>query len=61
MRTGLRKGELKVRLYVMLTSRDPELLKTWYDKGPEVGTGNDYLTIRNNNNLFHGFNAFHGI
>ena len=30
----------------MLTSRDPELLKTWYDKGPEVGTGNDYLTIR---------------
>jgi len=46
MRTGLRKGELKVRLYVMLTSRDPELLKTWYDKGPEVGTGNDYLTIR---------------
>ena len=46
MRTGLNNGELKVRLYVMLTSRDPELLKTWYNKGPEVGTGNDYLTIR---------------
>ncbi len=24
----------------------PELLKTWYKKGPEIGTGNDYLTIR---------------
>jgi len=46
MRTGLNNGVLKVRLYVMLTSRDPELLKTWYNKGPEVGTGNDYLTIR---------------
>ena len=46
IREGLSKGELKVRLYVMLTSRDPELLKAWYKKGPEIGTGNDYLTIR---------------
>ena len=30
----------------MLTSRDPELLKAWYKKGPEIGAGNDYLTIR---------------
>ena len=40
------EGALKVRLYVMLTSRDPDLLKEWYKKGPEVGTGDDYLTIR---------------
>jgi len=46
IREGLSKGELKVRLYVMLTSRDPELLKAWYKKGPEIGTSNDYLTIR---------------
>ena len=46
IREGLSNGELKVRLYVMLTSRDPELLKAWYKKGPEIGTGNDYLTIR---------------
>ena len=30
----------------MLTSREPDLLKEWYKKGPEIGTGNDYLTIR---------------
>ena len=46
MRQGLADKELKVRLYVMLTSRSPELLKDWYKKGPEIGTGNDYLTIR---------------
>ena len=46
IREGLSNGDLKVRLYVMLTSRDPELLKAWYKKGPEIGTGNDYLTIR---------------
>ena len=46
IREGLSNGKLKVRLYVMLTSRDPELLKAWYKKGPEIGTGNDYLTIR---------------
>ncbi len=46
IREGLSKGELKVRLYVMLTSRDPELLEAWYNKGPEIGTGDNYLTIR---------------
>jgi predicted amidohydrolase YtcJ len=45
-RDGLSADALRVRLYVMLSSRDPELLKTWYKKGPEIGTGNDYLTIR---------------
>ena len=45
-RHGLNIGTLKVRLYVMLTSRDPDLLEQWYEQGPEIGTGGDYLTIR---------------
>ena len=45
-REGLNSNILKVRLYIMLTSQEPDLLKEWYKKGPEIGTGNDYLTIR---------------
>ncbi len=45
-RDGLKQDALKVRLYVMLTSHDPKLLQDWYKKGPEIGTGNDHLTIR---------------
>ena len=30
----------------MLTSRDTTLLNTWYKKGPEIGSANDFLTIR---------------
>ena len=45
-RDGIINKKLKVRLYVMLTSRDQKLLEDWYKKGPEIGTGNDYLTIR---------------
>ena len=45
-RNGIKNEKLKIRLYVMLTSRNPDLLESWYKKGPEIGTGNDYLTIR---------------
>mgnify|MGYP001335906456 FL=1 len=45
-RDGINSNKLKIRLYVMLTSRNPELLEEWYKRGPEIGTGNDYLTIR---------------
>ena len=45
-RDGINLNKLKIRLYVMLTSRDPKLLEEWYKRGPEIGTGNDYLTIR---------------
>ena len=45
-RDGINSNKLKIRLYVMLTSRDPKLLEEWYKNGPEIGTGNDYLTIR---------------
>jgi hypothetical protein len=54
IRQGLTDKELKVRLYVMLTSGSPKLLKNWYKKGPEIGTGNDYLTIRSINLKFDG-------
>ena len=42
----LNSGKMKIRLYVMLTSRDPDLLKDWYQSGPEIGLGNNFLTIR---------------
>ena len=45
-RKGINSNKLKIRLYVMLTSRDPELLEEWYKRGPEIGASNDYLTIR---------------
>ena len=45
-RDGINSNKLKIRLYVMLTSRNPELLEEWYKRGPEIGAGNDYLTIR---------------
>ena len=39
-------GELNVRLYVMLTSRDRDLLEEWYPRGPEIDTIDHLLTIR---------------
>ena len=46
LRSAIDKSLLKVRVYAMLTSRDTSLLNQWYAKGPEIGTGNDFLTIR---------------
>ena len=37
---------LKIRLYVMLSGGDEELLQNWYETGPEIGLGNNFLTIR---------------
>ena len=45
-RRFLDSGMMKIRLYVMLTSRDSELLEDWYQRGPEIGLGNNFLTIR---------------
>ncbi|MBH31676.1 MAG: amidohydrolase [Candidatus Marinimicrobia bacterium] len=45
-RRFLDSGKMKIRLYVMLSSRDPELLYEWYERGPEIGLGNNFLTIR---------------
>ena len=46
LRSAIDKKLLKVRVYAMLTSRDTSLLNQWYKNGPEIGTGNDFLTIR---------------
>ncbi len=39
-------GKLHTRLYVMLSSQDTSLLKDYYQKGPEIGLNNQFLTIR---------------
>lgn len=43
---NLTEGKLKLRLYPMLSGSDPDLLRTYYEKGPEIGLGEDFLTIR---------------
>ncbi|WP_020528940.1 amidohydrolase [Flexithrix dorotheae] len=40
------EGNLKTRLYVMLSSGDTAQLKRWYQTGPLVGHGDHFLTIR---------------
>jgi len=45
-RTFLTEGRLKIRLWVMLGGSDPDLLSQWYKNGPEIGSGNHFLTIR---------------
>jgi predicted amidohydrolase YtcJ len=42
----LAEGRLKIRLWVMLGGSDPDLLNQWYQNGPEIGSGNHFLTIR---------------
>ncbi|MDN5204046.1 amidohydrolase [Fulvivirgaceae bacterium BMA10] len=42
----LNEGKLKTRLWMMLSSRDTALLNSWYEKGPEIGSGDNFLTIR---------------
>ncbi len=39
------KGQLPVRVYVMLSARDPELCREWEAKGPQ-GTAGDLLVMR---------------
>ncbi len=44
----LTDDQLKIRLYVMLAgwAEDDSLLQRWYAKGPEIGLGDNHLTIR---------------
>ncbi|HUV07738.1 MAG TPA: amidohydrolase [Spirochaetia bacterium] len=45
----LEQGKLAVRLYVMVSPRSPEdsqLIMEWLDRGPEIGLGGGFLTIR---------------
>lgn len=39
-------GKLGIRLYVMLTGWDKQLLEEWYKKGPEIDTVEHLLTVR---------------
>jgi predicted amidohydrolase YtcJ len=43
---NLEAGNLKLRLYGMLDGSNAELLKSYFASGPEIGLGNDFLTIR---------------
>lgn len=43
---NLQEGKMKVRLYAMLDGSDETLLKKYFSQGPEIGLGNDFLTIR---------------
>ena len=43
---NLDDGKLKLRLYPMLSGSNAGLLKHYYEQGPEIGLGNDFLTIR---------------
>jgi predicted amidohydrolase YtcJ len=42
----LAEGRLTSRIYVMLSGGDDELLSKWMDRGPEIGLGDNRLTIR---------------
>ena len=45
-RQAQERGKLGVRLYVMLTGRDPALLEEWYQRGPLIDSAHHMLTIR---------------
>ncbi|MFK7905984.1 MAG: amidohydrolase [Chitinophagales bacterium] len=44
----LEKKQLPIRLYVMLAgwAEDDSLLQKWYANGPEIGLGDNHLTVR---------------
>jgi predicted amidohydrolase YtcJ len=45
-REFLDQKKLKIRLWVMIDGKDQSLLAEWLADGPEVGTGNHFLTVR---------------
>jgi predicted amidohydrolase YtcJ len=45
-KSGLQNGDLRIRLYVMLSTRDRDNVAEWLEKAPEIGSGNNFLTIR---------------
>ncbi|MEQ9426502.1 MAG: amidohydrolase family protein [Cyclobacteriaceae bacterium] len=42
----IEEGKMNIRLYVMLNGRNEELLQQYYEKGPEIGVGDNRLTVR---------------
>jgi predicted amidohydrolase YtcJ len=45
-RAFLQEGKLNIRLWAMLDGGDGPLLEEWFSRGPEIGSGDDFLTIR---------------
>lgn len=45
-RSFLSEGRLGVRLWVMVDGSDGGLVEEWLEKGPEIDSGNRFLTIR---------------
>lgn len=41
-----KNGAMNIRLYTMLNGRDQELLNDFYKRGPQIGLGDNRLTIR---------------
>jgi len=42
----LENGEMKLRMNAMISSHDRKLLEEYYEKGPEIGLGDHFLSIR---------------
>ncbi|WPP50872.1 amidohydrolase [Catalinimonas niigatensis] len=40
------EGKMKVRLWAMISGSDSTLLNEYYENGPAIGLGNNFLTIR---------------
>lgn len=40
------QGKMGIRLWTMLNGRNDSLLNTYYEKGPEIGLFEDFLTVR---------------
>ncbi len=45
-RDFLNEGKLKIRLWVMINGHDEALLEKWLAQGPEIGSGDHFLTVR---------------
>ncbi len=45
-RDFLEEGKLKIRLWVMINGHDEKLVEQWFSRGPEIGSGDHFLTIR---------------
>jgi predicted amidohydrolase YtcJ len=43
---NLQSGKMRIRLYVMLDGSNQSLLSSYFATGPEIGLGDDFLTIR---------------
>lgn len=46
LQTLKKKGQLDIRMYLMLSGQDKELLEEWYQRGPLIDRGLHWLNIR---------------